>query len=54
MIFLFFIRFHSAQLFYFPPALPLLQRPWFHIFEHWTTDVKKKISILLVQIIKKM
>jgi len=25
-----------------------------HIFEYWTADVKKLISILLVQIIKKM
>ena len=37
-----------------PPALPLLQHPWFHIFEHWTADVKNKISILLIQIIKRM
>jgi len=37
-----------------PHAFPeQLQRPRFHIFEHWTVDVKKKISILLVQIIKR-
>jgi len=54
MIHLFFISFHCGQLFNCPPALLLLQRPWFHIFEHWAADVKKQIPILLVQIIKKM
>jgi len=54
MIYLFFVRFHCAQLFNCPPALPLLQRPWFHIIEHWAADVNKKVPILLVQNIKKM
>ena len=53
MIHLFYISFHCGQLFNCPPALLLLQRPWFHIFEHWAADVKKQIPILLVQIIKK-
>jgi len=52
MIYLFFISFHCAQLFNCPPVLPLLQHTWFHIFEHWAADVKKKIPILLVQMIK--
>jgi len=49
MIYLFFISFYCAQPFNCPHALP---RPWFHIFEHWAAGVKKKIPILLVQIIK--
>jgi len=43
MIFLFFISFHYAQLFYCLPALPLLQRLWFYVFEYCTADVKKKM-----------
>jgi len=49
-----FYKFTLRSTILLPPAVPLLQHPWFHIFEHWTADVNKKILILLVQIIKKM
>jgi len=49
-----FYKFPLRSTILLPPVLTLLQRPWFHIFEHWTADVKKTISTLLVQFIKKM